>query len=513
MARTAARRREMVIRAALGGGRRRLIRQALTESTLLAVLGGLAGLLLANEGTRLLMAAKPAVLDQWNGIAMNPAMLAFGLALATLTGLIFGMAPAWSASRPDVGDTLKQEGRTTTAGPAGQAFRNMLVTAEIGLALVLLAGAGLLIKGFGRLRAVDPGFNPSHLASIYIQLPATRYKEIPKQSAFRRELLARLNALPGTQAAMAGDVPLSGSEVMHRLAFEGRPEASPGDEPEVDTFCVMGDYFRVMQIPLRAGRTLRDTDGEGQPLVAVINEALARQYFAGQNPVGRRIHWARESGAPRWMTIAGVVADVKQYSLAQPASPAVFTPFAQSNEEWRRWMSVVARMRDSSANAIAAVKREVWSLDSEIPLNRIQSMDEMVRLSLAERRFNMFLLGLFAALAMVLAAVGLYGVLSYGVSQRTHEIGIRMAVGARRADVLKLVMGQAARLAGVGLAVGVVGAFGLTRWMTSLLFGVTPTDPGTLATVVLLMMGVVLVACLIPARRAVKIDPMAALRE
>jgi putative ABC transport system permease protein len=199
--------------------------------------------------------------------------------------------------------------------------------------------------------------------------------------------------------------------------------------------------------------------------------------------------------------------------VAVPASPAVFTPFAQSNEEWRRWMSVVARMRDSSANAIAAVKREVWSLDSEIPLNRIQSMDEMVRLSLAERRFNMFLLGLFAALAMVLAAVGLYGVLSYGVSQRTHEIGIRMAVGARSADVLKLVMGQAARLAGVGLAVGVVGAFGLTRWMTSLLFGVTPTDPGTLAAVVLLMMGVVLVASLIPVRRAVKIDPMAALRE
>ena len=512
MARTAARHREMVIRAALGGGRRRLVRQALTESTVLAVLGGAAGLLLADLGTHLLVAAKPAALAHLNSISIDPAVLAFGLAVSTLTGLVFGLAPAWSASRADVADALKQEGRTATAGPAGDGFRRMLMVAEMALALVLLVGAGLFIKSFARLRSVDPGFNPAQVIAVNIQLPVTRYSEIPKQTSFRRELLARLNSLPGVDAAMVGDIPLNGSEVTHNLAFDGRPPVAEGDEPEVDTFCVMGDYFRVMQIPQRAGRTFAATDREDQPLVAVINEALARQYFARQNPIGQRVRWGRETGPPRWMTIVGVVGDVKQYSLAQPAEPAVFTPFAQSNEAWRRWMSLVVRAPGSSATLIPAVKSQVWSLDNQIPLNRIESMDELLSQSLAERRFNMRLLGLFAGLALTLAAVGLYGVMSYSVSQRTHEIGIRMAVGARRRDVLMLVMGQGARLAATGVAAGIVGAFALTRLMTSLLFGVAPTDPATFAAVVLLMMAAVLLACYVPARRAVRVDPMVALR-
>ena len=391
-------------------------------------------------------------------------------------------------------------------------FRQMLVEAEMALALVLLLGAGLLIKSFTRLRSVDPGFNPEHVVSIFIQLPATRYVEIPKQTVFRRELLARLNSLPGIQAAMAGDVPLNGGEVTHSLAFEGRPEVSAGDEPEVDTFCVMGDYFRVMQIPLRAGRTLTAIDREGQPLTAVINEALAHQYFPYQNPIGQRIRWGRDTGPPRWMTIVGVVGDVKQYSFSQPAYPAVFTPFAQSDEAWRRWMSVVVRMPDSSGTLIPAVKRQIWSLDSQIPLNQIKSMDELLDLSFAERRFNMFLLALFAGLAIILAAVGTYGVMSYSVTQRTHEIGIRMAVGARSSDVLGLVMKQGAHLAAVGLAAGILGAFALTRLMIGLLFGVTPIDPATFAAVALLMMAVVFVACFVPARRGMRMDSMAALR-
>ena len=362
------------------------------------------------------------------------------------------------------------------------------------------------------MRSVDPGFNPAQVIAVNIQLPVTRYSEIPKQTSFRRELLARLNSLPGVDAAMVGDIPLNGSEVTHNLAFDGRPPVAEGDEPEVDTFCVMGDYFRVMQIPQRAGRTFAATDREDQPLVAVINEALARQYFARQNPIGQRVRWGRETGPPRWMTIVGVVGDVKQYSLAQPAEPAVFTPFAQSNEAWRRWMSLVVRAPGSSATLIPAVKSQVWSLDNQIPLNRIESMDELLSQSLAERRFNMRLLGLFAGLALTLAAVGLYGVMSYSVSQRTHEIGIRMAVGARRRDVLMLVMGQGARLAATGVAAGIVGAFALTRLMTSLLFGVAPTDPATFAAVVLLMMAAVLLACYVPARRAVRVDPMVALR-
>jgi putative ABC transport system permease protein len=512
MARSVTRRREMVIRAALGGGRGRLVRQVLTESTLLSVLGGAAGLLLAHWGTQALAVAKPAALPQLNEVSMDSRVLIFGLLISTLTGLIFGLAPAWSVSGSDVADVLKQEGRTATLSPAGHRLRKALVIAEMALALVLLAGAGLLIKSFARLRSVDPGFNPEHLVSISLHLPTTRYTEIPKQITFRRQLLDRLNSFPGNRAAMVGDLPLSGSEVAHSLAFEGHPAVSAGEEPEVDTFCVMGDYFRVMEIPLRAGRTLTDDDREDRPLVVVINEALAREYFRGEDPVGRRIHFARETGSPRWMTIVGVVGDVKQYALAEPAYPAVFTSFEQTNEAWRRWMSVVVRSQDDPARVVSVLKREVWSLDSQLPLNRIQSLDLVLADSLAERRFNMFLLGLFAGLATTLATVGIYSVMSYTVSERTHEIGVRLAVGARRTDVLRLVLGQGARLAIAGLTAGVLGAVVLTRLMKSLLFGVAPSDPATLVAVVLLMAAVVLLACYVPARRAMQVDPMEALR-
>ena len=513
MARTVTRRREMVIRTALGGGRSRLIRQALTESTVLAAFGGAAGLLVANVGTRLLVAVKPPSLAYLNGISIDSAVLLFALTIATLTGLLFGLAPAWTASTAHAADALKQEGRTATAGPAGQGFRNVLVVAEIGLALILLAGAGLLLKSFARLSAVDPGFDAARVIAVPIQLPATRYAEIPTQVQFRRDLLAGLNRLPGVRAAMVGDAPLDGNEVSHSMAIEGRPPVAPGDEPEVDTSCVMGDYFRLMRIPLRGGRAFTDMDREGQPLVAVVNESLARQFFAGRNPVGQRVRFARETGAPRWMTIVGVAADVKQYSLAEPPYPAVFTPFAQTNENWRRWMTVVVRMPDLSASVIPAVKDQVWSLDSQIPLNRIRSMSELVELSLAARRFTMLLVTLFASLAMALASVGVYGVMSYSVSQRTHEIGIRVAIGALRSDVWKLVMARGLRLAAAGSAVGVVGALALTRLMRSLLFGVAATDPATFAVVALLMMAVVMLACFVPTWRAMRIDPMMALRD
>jgi putative ABC transport system permease protein len=512
MARTAARHREMVIRVALGGGRRRLIRQALTESTLLAVLSGCVALPLAALCIRVLVAAKPAALAHLNEISLDPAVIVFGLTVSLLTGLIFGLAPAWTASRADVSEALKQAGRTATASPAGHNFRKILVIVEVALALVLLVGAGLLIKSFARLRSVDPGFDPARVIAISVQLPNTRYHEIPKQIEFRRELLGRLNSLPGTQAAMVGDPPLNGGGLTHSIVFEGRPPVAEGDEPDVDTFCVMGNYFGVMHIALRAGRTLTPMDRENQPLVAVINEALARKFFAGQNPIGQRIRWAHDLGSPRWMAIVGVAADIKQYSLAEPTDPAVFTPFAQTDEDWRRWMSVVVRMPGSSASLIPAVKQQIWSLDSQIPLNRVQSMDELLGLSLAERQFNMSLLGLFAALAMILVAVGIYGVISYSVNQRTHEIGIRIAVGARRVDVLRLVMGQGVRIAVVGLTAGILGAVALTRLMTNLLFGVAPTDPVTFVVVVLLMMAAVLLACWIPARRATRVDPIIALR-
>ncbi|MGH9865444.1 MAG: FtsX-like permease family protein, partial [Candidatus Acidiferrales bacterium] len=380
------------------------------------------------------------------------------------------------------------------------------------LALVLRAGAGLLIKGFSRLRAVNPGFNPANVLTMYLQLPATRYAKTPKQTQFRRELLTRLNSLPGVQAAMVSDIPLGGNYLSHNFVIDGRPPVPVGDEPEIQSLSVMGDYFRVMQIPIRAGRDFTDMDREGQPLVTIINEAAVKEYFPHQSPLGARVDWARRDGPHKWMTVVGVAADVKHSGLNQPTDPAVFAPYAQSDEAWRRWMSLAIRTRSGSTGLVDEVKKQVWSLDSQIPLSNVQSMDELLAASLAEQRFNMILLGAFAGLALVLAAVGIYGVMAYTVSQRTHEIGIRMALGAQRGDVLRQVVGQGAKLALAGIVIGLAGAVVLTRLMASLLFDVKPTDPLTFAGVAIVLAIVALAACYIPARRAMRVDPMTALR-
>jgi putative ABC transport system permease protein len=512
MARAVARRQELVIRAALGAGRNRLIRQALTESALLSLIGGAGGLLLAKWGTGILLSLKPAALDRFSGIQMDARVLLFVLGVSVLTGIIFGLAPAWSAGSAQVAEALKEGGRSTIAGQSGHRFRKFLVAAEFALALVLLAGAGLLIKGFSRLRAVNPGFTPANVLTMYLQLPATRYTEIPKQTQFRRDLLSRLNSLPGVQAAMISDIPLGGNYLSHNFVIEGRPPVPVGDEPEIQSLSVMGDYFRVMQIPVRAGRAFTDMDREEQPLVAIINEAAVKKFFPHENPLGERADWARRTGPNKWMTIVGVVADVKHLGLNQPVDPAVYAPFPQSDESWRRWMTLTIRSQSSSAGLVEEVKKQVWSLDRQIPVSDVQSMDELLSVSLAEERFNMILLGAFAGLALVLAAVGIYGVMAYTVSQRTHEIGIRIALGAQRGDVVRLVVGQGAKLALAGIIIGLAGAFALTRLMASLLFDVTPTDPLTFAGVAIVLALVALAACYIPARRAMRVDPMTALR-
>jgi putative ABC transport system permease protein len=285
-----------------------------------------------------------------------------------------------------------------------------------------------------------------------------------------------------------------------------------GDEPEIQSLSVMGDYFRAMQIPVRAGRDFTDMDREEQPLVAIINEAAVKKFFPHENPLGERADWARRTGPNKWMTIVGVVADVKHLGLNQPVDPAVYAPFPQSDESWRRWMTLTIRSQSSSAGLVEEVKKQVWSLDRQIPVSDVQSMDELLSVSLAEERFNMILLGAFAGLALVLAAVGIYGVMAYTVSQRTHEIGIRIALGAQRGDVVRLVVGQGAKLALAGIIIGLAGAFALTRLMASLLFDVTPTDPLTFAGVAIVLALVALAACYIPARRAMRVDPMTALR-
>ena len=512
MMRALAERQELVIRAALGAGRGRLIRKTLTESALLSVFGGAAGLLFAKWGTSMLLALRPENLARLNGIHIDTRVLLFVLVVSLLTGIAFGMAPAWIAARADVAEALKESGRSTTASTMGHSIRRILVISELAVALVLLVGAGLLIKGFSRLRSVNPGFNSSGVITMYLQLPETRYGKIPRQTQFRRELLTRLDTVPGVQVAMVSDIPLGGNYVGHRLVIDGRPPVAVGGEPLVQTLSVMGDYFHVMQIPLRAGREFTPLDREGQPLVAIVNEEIVREFFPHEDPIGVRICWAGDVGPPRWMTVIGVVADVKHSGLNQPTDPAVYTPFSQNDERWRRFMTLAIRARDASPGLVEEVKKQIWSLDGQIPVSDVHAMDELIAVSLAQQRFNMLLLGLFAALALILAAVGIYGAISYSATQRTHEIGIRTALGAQRRDVLRLVMRDGAKIAFLGIAFGIAGALALTRLMASLLFEVKPTDPATFTGVAILLALVALAACYIPARRAMRVDPMVALR-
>jgi len=512
IARAVAHRRELVTRAALGARTARLIRQRLTESVLLALAGGAAGLLLAWTGTQLLLALKPAALQRFSSIHMDGRVFLAVFAVSLLTGVVFGFAPAWSAARANVAESLRDGARATSGGGSRHHLRSVLVASEFALALVLLVGAGLLIKAFWRLRSVDPGFNPANLTTFYLSPPATRYPKIPLQNNFRRELASKVSTLPGVECGMITDVPLAGNFVAHRMVIDGQPAPAVGMEPEVQVLSVMGDYFRVMQIGIRAGRDFTAADREEQPLVAIVNETFVRQLLPGQNPIGARIDWIRRDEPHKWMTIVGVVADVKHSGLNQPVDPAMYAPFTQNDEAWRTWTTLVVRTQLPTPALIETVKKQVWSLDNQIPVSDIQSMDDLMALSMAQQRFNMVLLGAFAMLALLLAAVGIYGMMAYRVSQRTHEIGIYVALGAQRADILRLIMRHGARLAAIGIAVGICGGAALTRLMTSLLFEVKPTDPTIFIGVAVLLAAVALAACYIPARRALRVSPTVALR-
>jgi putative ABC transport system permease protein len=509
--RAVGRRSELVVRAAIGAGQRRLITQMLTESVLVAMIGGLAGLVLAKFGLDLLLALKPASLPHVSVIALNWPVFAFAVTASLITGLVFGLIPAWTAMHAHPAEVLKESARGTSSGSGSGRLRNLLIVSEVALALLLLVGAGLLIKTFWLLRSVDPGFSPEHVLTMNLQLPESQYSKTPKQTAFRREMLDRLNAMPGVEAAMVSEVPLSGELVTHNFVIDGHAPLPEGTEPEIDTRSIMGEYFQLMHIPLRSGRFFTQQDREGMPLVGIINQAAAGRYFSKEDPIGARIRWARFKDI-QWITIIGVVGDVKHFGLDQADDPAVYVPFAQSIEPWRRWMSVVVRTKQDAGAVLSAAKHVIWSIDSQLPVGSIHTMEEIVAESTAERQFNMLLLGLFAALALALAAVGIYGLTSYSVTQRTHEIGIRMALGADRGDVLTLIVRQGMLLAVIGVSLGLIAAIGLTRLMASMLYGVSARDPLTFFAVALLLSGIATVACYIPARRATRVDPMVALR-
>ncbi len=505
MARTAARDREIAIRRAMGAGRFRLIRQLLTESVLLAVLGGTLGVLLATWGVQILLSFTPKEIPRLEAVSVDRWALLFTFAVSIGTGVLFGLAPAWHARNLSLNETLREGGR----GIAGQArvrrMRGLLVVSEIALAVILLVGAGLMLKSFQRLSDVDPGFNPDHLLTMSVALQFINYQDAAKQVAFFQTALERVRALPGVVAAGAStSLPPIYIQNSNGFTIEGRPE-QPGTVPPSAIYIpATPGFIEALQLPLVAGRTITDADTAQAPGVVVINKTLATRFFPNEDPVGKRM---TTGGIQR--TIVGVVGDAKYQGLGLEAGPQTYVPHAQSPFPGMR---VIVRTSTDPLSLVGAVRSQIQSVDSEEGPTRFATMEQLVSESVSQPRFNAFLIGLFAVLAFILSAIGIYGVVNYEVTQRTGEIGIRMALGAKSADVLRLILRQGLVLTVAGLLAGVAGAFALTRFLSGLLFEVKPTDPMTYVVVSVLLGVVALAACLIPARRATKVDPLVALR-
>jgi len=508
LAATSLRHREFALRAALGASRWRLIRQLLTESVALSLAGGGLGILFAMWGLSALVAFDPGNVRRLDQVGLDGNVLVFTLGLSLLTGLLFGLAPAFGASRPDLHGALKEGGRGTASGVRRGPGR-ILVVAEVALVLVLLVGAGILIRSFAHLRAVDPGFNPEGVLALELFLPHSRYAEAPARRAFVDALLQKTSSIEGIRSvAIATPAPFSTVPTIidNDFRIAGRPVPQPGDEAVAHIHRVSPDYFRTLGIPLLRGRLFNARDDENAPAVVIINATLARRFWPDGNPLGERIITDPGRGP---MEIVGIVGDVKLQELEPVVRPAIYHPYDQSP---RGVLTLLARTSGPPLHLAGAVKTQLWSLDEQLPAQYMNSMRSLIDSTLALPRFTMMLLGTFAALALVLAMVGIYGVIAYSVSQRTQEIGVRMALGARRRDVFRLVLGQGMLLTGIGVLIGLGGALALTRFMTSLMFEVSVTDPLTYLAVALLLSVIALLACYLPARRAMRIDPLVALR-
>lgn len=515
LARAATRRKEMAIRTALGAGRLRIVRQLLTESLLLAILGGIMGVLFALWGMDFLRSAGADSLPSTAVIKLDGSVLLFTVLVSLLTGIVFGLAPALSAAKTGLHDTLKEGGRSSTAGGRRSWLRSTLVITEVALSLVLLIGAGLLIRSFIKILDTDPGFKPQNLLTMQLAR-AVKKDESGKVLNFFNDLNGRIARLPGVEAAaFSNGIPL-GQTADTSFAIVGRPKPEPGKQPQTMLYITSPDYLQAMGIRLVRGRFFTAQDTQKSPRVAVIDETFARQQFAGQEPLGQYL--AGDGKDNPDAEIVGIVSHVKHFGLdgEERVPLQLYLPFNQAPNDMLPFlaprMNLIMRTTGDPHNLTAAVRREVQALDPNQPVYNVSTMERTLDQSLVTQRLSMTLLAFLAMLALILAAVGIYGVMSYTVTQRSHEIGIRMAIGAQSRDVFKLVIGRGMTLALIGVAFGLAGAFGLTRLMRTMLFAVEPTDPLTFAGIALLLTGVALLACYVPGRRATKVDPLVALR-
>jgi putative ABC transport system permease protein len=534
LARASARQRELAIRASLGASRARIIRQVIVECLPIGLLGGAVGALLAWWGINFLSSLLPSTLPRGNAIEINGRVLAFTSGLSLLTILLFGLLPAFYSSRSDVQRALNEGGRSGIGGRRQGRLRRLLIIAEVAIALVLLAASGLMVRTFIKLRQVDIGFTARNVLTMRVPLPETKYPfpltaadpREPAGLAFSEKLLSRIKSLPGvTSAATGSTLPLGAGVGWGKLLnIDSRPATSLDQMPDVRFALVSDDYFRTFGISVRQGRSFNAQDQSNSQPVAIINETLAQRFFPNENPIGKSVTMgppaellpADERGlenlAPHRI-IAGVVSDVKGGSLNQPTPAQVYAPLTQHRREgWVNLLMLAVQTNVPPASLTSAIREQVRGLDPDLPLTNIQTVDDLLSRTLSQAKFSLLLLGLFSVVGLLLAAIGIYGVMATTVAQRTQEFGVRIALGAQTGDVLRLVVGQGMMLIGLGIVAGLVTAFAVTRLMSSLLFGVSPNDPTTLAAITVLLVTVALLACYIPARRATKVDPLVALR-
>jgi putative ABC transport system permease protein len=515
LVRASARRKEIAIRLSIGASRWHLIRQFLTEGILLSMIGGGLGLLIAWWGVDLILAVVPNTLPRVKEIGVDSTVLIFTLATSLIAGTLSALVPAFYGTKVDLNHSLKESGQSVASSSLRQGMLGLLVSAEIAVALVVLIGAGLLLTSFLRLQQINPGFNPTNLLTVQLSLPNARYKDAKQQALFYQQALERINSIATLESAGAvSDLPFSNSRSMSSFEVEGRPRQPGDDGIAADHRVISSNYFKSLNIPFVEGRDFNDRDNQTATGVVVVNQSWARTFFPNDNPMGKRIQIGDDGeialyGNPIWREVVGVVGDIKHGDLTAPAKPEMYVPYLQ--EPIARMMFVV-RGKGDSGSLTAAVRNEIHALDSNLPIYNIRLMDERLARSILPQRFNAMLIGIFAVVALILAMMGIYGVMAYTVEQNTRDIGIRIALGAQQRDVMGMVIKQGLRLALIGIAVGLIAAYLLSRTISDLLYGISPTDAMTFVYVSLILTGVALVACFVPARRAMKVDPMVALR-